>query len=208
MLIGRVSAKWCVSAVADVSVRTSEPLATAVQEGRARKASETRAFRSGLVEAGEELVGVGRDEQRVEVLVAVGSVSEPNDGRTGGRHVGDEIDGHRITSGHEGRGGEAQVRPVEEWRVEASSIGLDRSEAAAPEVQDDVGVTAAGERDGDMPDGAVACRNVECQVVPYVGERAGTFDDRVRETPFPMNDESAGARASRAARRRSMGSRN
>ena len=109
-------------------------------------------FEVGLVEAGEELIRVGGDEEGVEVIAAVGVVRFDDAGTAGG-DVGDEGELEGVFGVEERGGGDADVIAVEGGRVDGVPVGAQGGDASAAEVDDDVAGAFAHEADGDVAEG-------------------------------------------------------
>src|SRR5512133_2730339 len=65
------------------------------------------------------------------------------------------------------------MRAVEHRLGHRRPVDRDRAKATAPKIEDDVGGAGAPEGDRDAAGGAVARRDVECEVIPDVGDGAG-----------------------------------
>ena len=91
VLIGSVSANsWsCTRSVSGVA-RDAPDRSRAPPVGGARERERDARLEIRLVEAREELIRVGRDEQRVEVVGAVGRVAVADDARARGGDPRDE----------------------------------------------------------------------------------------------------------------------
>ena len=121
----------------------------------------------GLVKAGEELVGVGRDKQRVEVLVAVRAVGGSNDRGAGGGHVGDEATETVLRPAFSVRAGSRRWAPLKAGR----SIGCPFTSTAPSRRPRKSRMTSRLPRRVKVtvtPDRAVTRGDVERQVVPDV----------------------------------------
>ena len=173
MLIGRVSANLVVTRPRAVSADATGPLATVVQAGRRRERQPHARLQVRLVEAGEELARVGRDEQRVEVVAAVGRVVASDDARAGGRDVGHEAEVELVLAGAEQASGDDGVAISDGGRPIGRAVGGGTDEAAAAEVEDDVPGALVSNRTVTRPGGAVEGREVELQIVADVGDGRG-----------------------------------
>ena len=126
-----------------------------------------------LVEAGEELVRVGRHQQRVEVVVPVALVVKPDDARAARGDVGDERELEMVFAARQELQRDADVGAVRRALREVPAVGRGRREPAAAEVEDDVLADLEVEADAHPPHGAVGRRDVEAQRVPDLAQVAG-----------------------------------
>ena len=69
--------------------------------------------------------------------------------------------------------GQDQVPLAERWPLQRGAVEQDLVQPAAAEIEDDVPLARAAERDRDPPDRAVRAGEVERQIVAHVGDRRG-----------------------------------
>ena len=124
MLIGRVSANVVVTCGAGRVGRGDWARSDHDRPVGGRGEREADAgLEVGLIEAGEELVGVGRDEQGVEVVAPVGRVVVADDARPARRDVGDEVEVERVLAGSKQTGRDEEVS-VADAPVEIGGVSL------------------------------------------------------------------------------------
>ena len=118
------------------------------------------------------MVRVGRDEERVQVVVVVGAIVEPDDARARRGDLGDEREDDDVLARMQQARRDKDVRAIPRVRREARAVDRCVSQAPAAEVEDRVTSPGAHEPDGDVAGGAIEPGDVEGQGVAHRADRA------------------------------------
>ena len=129
----------------------------------------------GLIEAGEELIRIRRNEQGVEVVAAVGRVMRANDACPAGRDVGGELEVERVLPRLEQLSRNDEVTVPGCVRRDRVTVDRGAAKSSASEVEYGVSRVRSLETDADSTHRAIQRRHVEREIIADVVYRRGAM---------------------------------